>query len=413
MRAILSAPGSRGDVNPMIAIGKSLRQAGHDVVISLAQPYAEIAESAGLTVESVIDRQRFTELLGNEHVWKPIRGALAVFRQISRDYMPLHEEVIRKHHIAGETILVSHPLDLASRVIRDADPTTPLVDVQPQPVILRTYDSPPRLSPWWFEISRPEWALRAAYWLVDQIAIDPIVRSPVNRMRASYGLAPVRRIYDQWWMSPDRILAMYPDWFAPATKSFCPRLVHCGFPLTDVDGGGFDPPGNRPIAFTAGSAHHHCRQFFDWAVEACAQLDRPGLLLSTFAENFPSALPASIQTMGYASFSQLLPHCSAIVHHGGVGTTSQALAAAVPQVIRPMAFDQFDNATRVEKLGCGRWLRRDRHLADTLQAVLDDQSTDDSALKEAAQKLIGSDEPTAAAREIQRVFEQHRASGST
>ena len=101
MRAILSAPGSRGDVNPMIAIGAKLRQAGHEVVISLAEPYAEAAASVGLTVESVISRQRFTEILGNQHVWKPIRGALAVFRQISRDYMPLHEEVIRRHHVRG------------------------------------------------------------------------------------------------------------------------------------------------------------------------------------------------------------------------------------------------------------------------------------------------------------------------
>ena len=263
MRAILSAPGSRGDVNPMIAIGAQLRLRGHEVVISLAEPYAETAESVGLTVESVISREQFTAILGQSQIWKPIRGALAVFRQISRDFMPLHQDVIRKHHVAGETILVSHPLDLASRIIRDSDPTTPLVDVQPQPVLLRTYDSPPRLSPWWFEISRPQWALRAAYWCVDRIAIDSIIRAPVNRIRATYGLDPVRRIYDQWWMSPDRILAMYPDWFAPATKGFCPQLVHCGFPLDDVDGAEFPLPENHPIAFTSGSAHHHCRRFFE------------------------------------------------------------------------------------------------------------------------------------------------------
>jgi len=66
-----------------------------------------------------------------------------------------------------------------------------------------------------------------------------------------------------------------------------------------------------------------------------------------------------------------LPHCAAIVHHGGIGTTSQALAAGIPQLIRPMAFDQFDNANRIEKLGCGRWLRNDRNLANELQQILD------------------------------------------
>jgi rhamnosyltransferase subunit B len=407
VRAILSAPGSRGDVNPMIAIGRSLHLAGHDVVISLAEPYAEIAEAAGLRVEAVIDRQRFTEILGSQSIWKPIRGALSVFRHIMRDYLPIHEAVIRKHHLPGQTVLVSHPLDLASRIVRDADPTTPLVGVHPQPVTLRTYDSPPRLSPWWFEISRPEWALRASYWFVDQIAIDPIVRGPVNRLRASYSLPPVRRVMDRWWLSPDGIVAMYPAWFAPATADFCPQLVHCGFPLDDIDGKDFDPPTDRPIVFTAGSAHHHCRKFFERAVKVCLELHRPGLLLSTFAENFPTDLPQSVRTMPYASFGRLLPHCSAIVHHGGVGTTSQALLAGIPQVIRPLAFDQFDNATRVEGLGCGRWLRRDKDLARTLAELLSDQATDDGPLRAAALKLQGSDAPAAAAREIEKVFAEH------
>lgn len=404
MRAILSAPGSRGDVNPMIAIGRSLHQAGHEVVISLAEPYAAIAEAVGLHVEPVIDRERFTEILGSASIWKPIRGPLSVFRHLMRDYLPIHEAVIRKHHRPGETVLVAHPLDLVSRIFRDADPTTPLVSVHPQPVTLRTYDSPPRLSPWWFEISRPQWALRTCYWFVDLVAIDPVIRGPVNRMRASYSLPPVRRLMDRWWLSPDRIVAMYPDWFAPATRGFCSQLVHCGFPLADIDGKDFDLPTDRPIVFTAGSAHHHCRRFFERAVNTCRELDRPGLLLSTFAENFPTTLPEGVRTMSYASFGRLLPHCSAIVHHGGIGTTSQALAAGIPQVIRPMAFDQFDNATRVEQLGCGRWLRKDNDLTKTLAELLADQAADDSSLQAAAQKLRGTDAPAAAAREIEKVF---------
>jgi rhamnosyltransferase subunit B len=408
VRAILSAPGSRGDVNPMIAIGAALRRAGHEVVISLAEPYAEIAQSVGLSVEAVVSSEKFHELLGNEHVWKPIRGPLAVFRQIARHFLPLHEQVIRKHHLPGQTILVSHPLDLASRIVRDADPTIRQVGVQPQPVILRTYQSPPRLSPWPMELTRPQWALRAAYWLVDQIVIDPIVRGEVNRRRAAWGLGPVRRIYDRWWLAPDRILAMYPAWYAPATIGFCPQLVHCGFPLSDVDGDNFVPPAHRPIAFTSGTAHHHCRRFFERAVEACLKLDRSGLLLSSYADNFPDRLPASIQTMGYASFRRLLPLCSAIVHHGGVGTTSQALAAGIPQVIRPMAFDQFDNAARIERLRCGVSLRRDRNLAEALESVLNPSSrlADRSVISELAQRLASVDAPAAAAQEIEAVWAQ-------
>jgi UDP:flavonoid glycosyltransferase YjiC (YdhE family) len=52
----------------------------------------------------------------------------------------------------------------------------------------------------------------------------------------------------------------------------------------------------------------------------------------------------------------VLPRCTAIVHHGGIGTTSQALATGTPQLIMPMAHDQPDNAQRVARLGAGSYL---------------------------------------------------------
>ena len=372
MRAILSAPGSRGDVNPMIAIGRRLQESGHQVVISLAEPYAEIAVQAGLEVEVVIAHQEFTEALGDPHVWKPVRGPLQVFRTVVSEFLERQREVIQRYHVAGDTMLVAHPLDLASRIFRDAHPTTPLASVHLQPVILRTMQDPPRLSGWWFEMSRPTWLMRASYWLIDTLAVDPAIRGPINRMRSEFGLKTLRRPLHQWWHSPDLILAMYPEWFAPATASFLPQLQHCGFPLQDNSAEQFSPPQDHPIVFTSGTAHHHCRSFFEAAAQACVRLKRPGLLMSTFPENFPSALPDTVKPMPYVSFGRLLPHCSAIVHHGGIGTTSQALAAGIPQLIRPMAFDQFDNANRIEKLGCGRWLRNDRHLAGTLDQILND-----------------------------------------
>lgn len=405
MRAILSAPGSRGDVNPMISIGRELRQRGHEVVISIAEPYAEIAAASGLTVEAVVDRNRFRELLSDANVWKPFRGARAILKHMAVEFLTLHDEVIRRHHVPGQTVLVAHPLDMASRVYRDAYPETPMASVHLAPSILRTHQDPPRMSPWWFEISKPAWAVRTAYHLVDGFVADPILAPPLNRLRRSYGLPRIRRVMDQWWLSPDRILAMYPSWFAPATSRFAPRLVHCGFPLADVNGREFEPPLNRPIVFTAGTVHHHCRDFFHRAVTACEQLDRPGLLLSTHQENFPNALPSSVAAMEYASLRELLPHCSAIVHHGGIGTTSQALAAGLPQLIRPMAFDQFDNATRVEALGCGRWLKNDKCLGSMLQSILGGPpETRMPALTEIASRLVSSDATSQAAFEIEKLL---------
>jgi rhamnosyltransferase subunit B len=393
----------------MIAIGRQLRGLGWDVVISLAEPYARLAREVGLQAEPVISHEKFSQAIGNAGVWHPVRGPIQVFQVMVREFLQRHHQVIQRHHLPGQTVLVAHPLDLASRVVRDASPSVPLIGVHPQPVILRTVNQPPRLSPWWFEFSRPAWALQAGYAVMDHLIIDPIVRRPINQMRRTYGLAPVRRVMDQWWLAPDGIMAMYPDWFAPGTRDFHPRMIHCGFPLDDVDGGDFELPSNRPIVFTSGTAHQHCRDFFQLAIAACQRLNRPGLLLSSYPQNFPERLPDNIQARAYLSLRRLLPSCAGIVHHGGIGTTSQAMAAGIPQVIRPLAFDQFDNAERVERLRCGRWLRRPARLTEVLADVLDEASgsVDRAALRDISRRLQGPSGAVIAAEQIDQIANAH------
>ena len=383
----------------MIAIGRELRDRGFDVVISTSEPYAPLAEAAGLQSVSIIDTQQFHEMLGDPAVWTPIGGARRVLRAMVEYFLIPHHNVIRQYHRPGETVLVSHPLDFASRIVREADPDTPLVDVHLQPVALRTPKQPARLTPWWFEVSKPMWGIRLAYWLADHFGLDPVIRPAVNRLRAEYQLPPVRRLLNDWWLSPDRIVALYPEWFAPATKE--PRVLHAGFPLADIDETTVIPPADQPIVFTAGTAHHHGRRFFQLASDACQKLDRPGILLSTHAENFPIDLPGNVQTHEYLPLKSLLPHCSAIVHHGGIGTTSQAMAAGIPQVIRPMAFDQFDNATRVESLGCGIWLKDDAKLEAQLQQ-LTKSATMAANCKAVRDRLVGTDAVKIATDEIVR-----------
>jgi rhamnosyltransferase subunit B len=365
----------------MIAIGRGLRKRGYDVVISLAEPYAPLAIDAGLTPQPVLSQERFDMLLANPSVWKPVRGARTMIGSVASEFLTLHLKIIQEHYLPGQTVLVSHPLDLASRIFREINPDTRLVDVHLAPSILRTYDDPPRMTPWWWEFSQPRWAVRLAYQLVDALVVDPAIAATVNRIRRQAKLPPVRRIIDQWWLSPDRILAMYPEWFAPATAQFSPRLLHCGFPLFDASQTQFPPPVDRPMVFTCGTAHRHSREFFGRAAKASEQLGYPALLLSSHAENLPSVLPANVRTAEYLPLNRILQHCSVMVHHGGIGTTSACLAAGIPQVIRPLAYDQFDNANRIEQFGAGRWLRRDRDLVSTLDQVLSDQKFSASAMK--------------------------------
>jgi rhamnosyltransferase subunit B len=81
------------------------------------------------------------------------------------------------------------------------------------------------------------------------------------------------------------------------------------------------------------------------------------------------------------------------VHHGGIGTCAQALRAGVPQLVWPQAYDQFDNALRIEALGAGRPLRgqplRADELARQLGQLLNDPTTA-AACRRQASALAGS-----------------------
>src|SRR5262249_39414224 len=157
------------------------------------------------------------------------------------------------------------------------------------------------------------------------------------------------------------VLAMFPDWYAPPQVDWPKPLMQADFPLWNhnsdaplpVDVQAFLDAGEPPLVFTPGSANMHGQKFFKAAVEACQQLGRRGILLTQFAEQIPAQLPDAVRHVKYVPLDRLLCRSAAFVHHGGVGSMSQAMLAGIPQIIMPLAHDQFDNATRVKNLNIG------------------------------------------------------------
>ena len=194
--------------------------------------------------------------------------------------------------------------------------------------------------------------------------MDRALAGPVNSFRHEHGLPPVKRIFNGWIHSPDRVIGLFPEWFSPPPRDWPSQTVLTGFPLYDeADVTPMDPDleqflkaGEPPIAFTPGSAMRHGGKFFAAAIQACRLLGRCGVLLSRHREHLPENLPADIRHVEYAPFSRLLPRCAAIVHHGGIGTSAQAMAAGIPQLVVTMAHDQPDNAARLKRLGVSETL---------------------------------------------------------
>jgi UDP:flavonoid glycosyltransferase YjiC (YdhE family) len=133
--------------------------------------------------------------------------------------------------------------------------------------------------------------------------------------------------------------------------------------------------GPPPIAFSPGSANQAAHAFFSAAVDACDRLGQRGVLLTKYDHQLPSVLPPSVRHFEFVPLSKLLPRTAALVHHGGIGSCAQGLAAGIPQLVQPMSYDQFDNARRLIRLGVATEISvkkfRGRTVANALARLLD------------------------------------------
>lgn len=408
-RAILSAPGSRGDVNPVVAIGRQLASRGFECCVSVAEPYADVVRDAGLHANVVIDSETFHAIASQREFWRPFSGARRVLTEVAEKFFHPHLQFLDQNFQPGSTVLVAHPLDFASRVFRETTLDCLLSSIHLAPAMLRHPEMPPRLTPdhGWFRATMPAgWARlnRLSYWLGDRFLIDRTIGPIINDARKRRGgLKPRSRLMQDWCRSPDQLLGLYPAWFAPEIASryaegtdVTAPLQCIGFPLDDgmhaVSAA--ELPSDQPLLVTTGSAHPGDHAFAKRVAQHCQPA---GVSVVWCCPANPGGIShPNLRSVGYVPLGQWLPHCRGIIHHGGIGTTSRAIHAGVPQLIRPMAFDQFDNAARVERLDMGIYLRHDRDLAASLKDLLaraycDPPATDHvaTAAERAAELIAG------------------------
>ncbi len=391
MNALLVPFGSAGDVHPFIGLGLELKKRGHRVTILTSGYFQSIIEAAGFEFVPTSTAEEFTSVLDHPDLWHPLR-ALPFLAKVSivPQVRPIYE-LVMKHYRPRETVVAAGSLAFGARVAQDKH-NIPLATIHLQPSVLRSVYDPPTYA----AIGRvPDWVpipLKRLFFRLQDVAADGWFAEGINTFRAELGLVPVKRILGSWWNSPQLTIGMFPEWFAAPQKDWPAAVRLTGFPLYDGAGLEKSAPdveeflkaGEPPIVFTAGSAMKTGNDFFRHSVSACESLGRRGILLTRFTDQLPKPLPPQIRHFSYAPFSQVLPHAAAFVHHGGIGTTSQALKAGVPQLIVPFSHDQPDNAVRVEKLGCGKSLLPTRYKPDAVATALRELITDGKFKKNCA-----------------------------
>jgi len=364
VKCLLVPIGSAGDVHPFVGLGLALRERGHQVTFVTGSPFEALIRRLGFDFHSVFAEEEYNRFLEDPDAWHPRKGFLKIMAWIA-DLMPRVYEALASLDEPGRTVVAAGTLALGARVAQEKLGVA-LATVHLSPSAFYSVYEPPVLPglpmPAWL----PHAAKRLMFWLADTLVVDRALAGPINGFRAGLGLPPARRFFNKWYHSPRRVVGLFPEWFAPPQPDWPPQTRLTGFPLYDerdvaevpAEVSRFLDAGEPPVVFTPGSAMVHGRDFFAAAVEACRLLGRRGLLLTRFPEQLPPDLPEEVRHFPYVPFSQVLPRAAALVHHGGIGTSAQALAAGVPQLVMPMAYDQPDNAARLRRLGLAASLRR-------------------------------------------------------
>ena len=384
MRVLITAIGTSGDVNPFIAVGIALKERGHEVVL-LVNPYFEgQVRGAGLEylpLGEPIDLRLIAKMPDLMHARKGLKLTLdklivpnmpIILDAIGMEVRDRRPDIVLSHHTCpgSRWACQRHDVPFAGAVL------TPLLwPSSKDPCVFMSWE--PENPPEWYS----RWRNRAARWM-----LRGVIDRRFNRVRLDYGMSRGRDLFYAEVLGGVVNLGLWSRHFRGAMPDDPPNGRICGFPWFDRHKDLEHPEdelekfltgGDPPIIFTLGTAAvHTAGDFYASAAKACADLGRRGLLLTRHTEYGPSSLPRGVGAFTYAPFSTVLPRGCATVHHGGVGTTAQAMRAGRPTVIVPFSHDQFDNAARAKRLGVSATLRRKkataRSLSEALRTVLDD-----------------------------------------
>lgn len=94
--------------------------------------------------------------------------------------------------------------------------------------------------------------------------------------------------------------------------------------------------------------------FYQVSVDACKLANKAAVLVVPFDELVPQNLPRNIVRFKSVPLKKLMSDVCAVIHHGGIGTASEAVACGIPQMILPHMADRPDNAHRLRNLGVAK-----------------------------------------------------------
>ncbi len=373
-RILLTTFGSLGDLFPYLAIGLELKGRGHEVTLAAQELYAERVAAEGLRFHAVGPDLDPADRKFIEQAMDARRGTERVLRFLSGHIRASYDQSLPA--VRDADIVITHPIAFGA-ILAIEKLRRPWISSVLAPIsYLSAHDPPLPARDAWILKARffgpgamramwnlGEWATRG--WIPEVFAI----RKELGMPRGGNPL---------FAHSPQLSLALFSKWLADRPPDWPPQTVVTGFPFYDPDEAAppeleqFLAAGPPPVVFTLGSsAVRAAGDFFHESLAAAQRLGlRAVLMVGRDPQGLPPRLPENVLAIPYAPHAQVMPRGSVTVHQGGIGTTAQALRAGKPELIVPFGHDQFDNASRVKRLGAGESLTRQRYTAANVERAL-------------------------------------------
>jgi len=352
MRVLLSTIGSRGDVQPLVALALQLKSAGQDVRMCVPPDFREWIDSLGISAVPIGPELRTTASA------KGPSAAVALSperrRQLAEASVATQFETIAAAAEGCDVIVAATALQIAAASVAEKKRIS-YVFVAYCPIVLPSpHHAPPPLPPLPGQPPAPLGADNRELWLRDGERFTGLFGAALNAHRASLQLEPISdvRAYiftDRPWLAADPSLAPWPD---GAATVFQPGawIVSDERPLPR-EAEAFLDAGDPPVYFGFGSMRAS-EGLGSVMVEAARALGRRAIVSRGWADLAVAAGPDCL-AVDEVNQQALFTRVAAVVHHGGAGTTTTAALAGSPQVVIPQLYDQHYWATRVRDLAIG------------------------------------------------------------
>lgn len=408
MRALLAAVGTRGDVQPALALALELRKLGHAVRLCVSPNFVDWIKSLGLEAVPMGVEMRMPQRKGPMPT--PTAEELRRLRASAPDLITDQFETIgaavhgcdvivgaNAHQYAAPSIAERAGIGYVTAVY--APVAVPSPELGPPPAVGQPENDAMSAS------IEERWRRTARAW--NERALER-----VNQNRGRIGLGPIDDVLgyvltDHTWLAADVALAPAP--VSPGRKIFqtgawvLPDATALPADLEAFLGRG-EPPvfagfGSMPAASDVSRT----------LIGAARAAGRRIVLSRGWADLELIDDRSDCMAIGDVSHDLLFPRVAAVVHHGGAGTTATAARAGIPQVITPLFSDQFYWASRVADLGIGATTPfatvTEEALTEALQQALDSRVV---VRAQALAKKVGRNGAQLAARRLVEAYNRRR-----